>query len=92
MGAETPKDIDRAAIAEQVQRRVEQAALRKMRKALDEIDEAGAAMRRTLRYVLMACVLLAVLGAWFFWGLVFSGRDLPKQTPMKVPTTVQQKQ
>ena len=88
---ELPNDIDRAAIEEHAQRTVEQTALRKVRKTLDEIEQAKAAGRRTLRYVLVACALLAALGAWCFWGLIFS-RDLPKQPPMTVPDTLPQKQ
>jgi hypothetical protein len=89
---EIPNDIDRAAIEEHAQRTLERTALRKVRKTLDEIEEAEAARRRTLRYVLIACAVLAVLGAWYFWGVVFSGRDLPKASPMKVPSTLPQKQ
>ena len=91
MGIETPNDIDRAAIEEHAQRTVEQTALRKVRKTLDKIEEAEAAGRLTLRYVLTACAILAVLGAWFFWGFIFSGRDLPKDPPMKVPSAVPQR-
>jgi hypothetical protein len=91
MSAETPEDIDRAAIEEHAQRTVEQTALRKVRKKLDGIEQAEAAGRRTLRYALIVCALLAVLGAWFFWGLTFGGRDLPNEPPMKVPGTLQQK-
>jgi len=89
---EIPNDIDRAAIEEHAQRTVEQTALRKVRKSLDKIEEAEAAGRRTLRYVLIACAILAVLGAWYFWELIFSGKDLPKAPPMKVPSTLPQKQ
>jgi len=89
---EMPDDIDRAAIEEHAQRTVEQTALRKVRKTLDEIEQAEAAGRRTLRKVLIACALLAVLAAWLFWGFVFSGGDLPKQQPMKVPGALQPKQ
>jgi len=92
MGAETPNDIDRAAIEEHAQRTTEQTALRKVRKTLDEIEQAGAAERRTLRRVLVVCGILAAVGAWFFWWLIFSGRDLPKEPPMKVPGALQQKQ
>lgn len=91
MGIETPNDIERAAIEEHAQRTVERTAQRKVRKTLDKIDEAEAAGRRTLRYALIACAILAALGAWIFWGLLFSGRDLPKEPPMKVPSTLQQR-
>jgi len=87
---EMPNDIDRAAIEEHAQRTVEQTALRKVRKTLDQIEELEAARRRTLRHVLIACALLAVLGAWFFWGFIFSGSDLPKAPPMQVPGTLPQ--
>jgi len=92
MGSETPNDIDRAAIEEHAQRVAEQAALRKMRRTLDEIEQAETARRRALRKVLIVCAILAVFVAGFFWWLIFSGRDLPKQPPMKVPGTLQQKQ
>jgi hypothetical protein len=92
MGAETPNDIDRAAIEEHAQRTSEQTALRKVRKTLDEIEQAGAAERRTLRRVLVVCGILAAVGAWFFWWLIFSGRGLPQEPPMKVPGALQQKQ
>jgi hypothetical protein len=88
---EIPDDIERAAIEEHAQRTVEQTALRKVRKTLDQVEAAAAARRRTLRQVLIACAILAVLGTWLFWELIFSGRDLPKPPPMKVPGTLPQK-
>jgi hypothetical protein len=91
MITEIPNDIDRAAIEEHAQRTVEQQALRKVRHTLDTIEEGEAARRRTLRYALIACAALAVLGAWLFWGLLFGGRDMPNPPPMKVPSTLPQK-
>lgn len=91
MGIETPNDIDRAAIEDHAQQTVERTALRKVRQTLDNIEEVEASGRRTLRRVLIACAVLAVLGAWFFWGLLFGGRDLSKAPPIKVPSTVPQK-
>ena len=91
MGIETPNDIEGAAIEEHAQRMVEQTALRKVRKTLDKMEQAELAKRRTLRGVLVVCAILAVLGAWYFWGLIFSGRDVPKAPPMKVPSEVPQK-
>ena len=88
---EMPNDIDRAAIEEHAQRTVERTALRKVRRTLDQIEEAEAAGRRTLRYVLIACAIFAVIGVLTFVGLMFSGRDPPKAPPMKVPSAVPQK-
>jgi hypothetical protein len=89
---EIPNDIDRAAIEEHAQRTVERTALRKVRRTLDQIEETEAARRTTLRRVLIACAILAVLGAAVLWGLLFSGSDLPKPAPMKVPLTPPQTQ
>ena len=92
MSIEPPNDVDRAAIEEHAQRTAEQTALRKVRKTLDRIEEGETAERRTLRKVLIVCAILAALGAWFFWWLIFSGRGLPKEPPLKIPGTLQQKQ
>lgn len=89
---EIPNDIDRAAIEEHAQRTVERTALRKVRRTLDQIEETEAARRTTLRRVLIACAILAVFGAAVLWGLLFSGSDLPKPAPMKVPLTPPQAQ
>jgi hypothetical protein len=85
-------DIDRAAIEAHAQRVAEQAALRKVRKTLDAIREDETSKRQTLHKVLVVCAILAGIGIWFVWGLVFSGKDLPKDPPLKVPGTLQPKQ
>jgi hypothetical protein len=87
---ELPNDIDRAAIEAHAQRTVEQMALRKVRRTLDRVEEAEVARRRTVRHVLIACAILLVLGAWFFWEFIFSGGNLPKTPPVKIPNTVPQ--
>jgi hypothetical protein len=92
MSIDTPNDFDRAAIEEHAQRTVEQTALRKVRAALDQIEEAEISARRTLRKVLIVCVILAVLGGGFFWERIFGDRGTPKQPPLKVPDKLQQKQ
>ncbi len=92
MGIEKPNEVERAAIAEHAQRTAERTALRKVRKTLDHIEEAALAERRILHKVLIVCVLLAALGGWFFWWLIFSDRGLPKAPPMQIPRTLQQKQ
>ena len=91
MNADTQNDIDRAAIAEHAQRTVERTALRKVRRTLDQIDEARARQRRTLRIALIGCAALVVLGGWLLWTLMFGNRDLSKGPPIEVPGTFQQK-
>lgn len=86
---EPPQDIDHAAIEEHAQRTVEQTALRKVRKTLDEIEQAQTAERRILRKILAVCALLALLGAWLSWELVFSDRGMPKQQTMEIPPRLQ---
>ncbi len=92
MGIESPGDIDRASIEEHTQRTVEQTALRKVRKTLDDIEATQATERRTLRKILLVCAILVAVGVWFFWWLAFSGRNMPKQPPMQVPGKLEQKQ
>jgi len=92
MGAEKPDEFDKAAIEEHAQRTAERTALRKVRKALDRIDAAETSERRVLRKVLLVCALLAVLGGWFFWWLIFSDRGMPKPPPLKIPDTLQRQQ
>jgi len=92
MGIESPNDIDRASIEEHAQRTVEQTALRKVRKALDGIEAADAARRRSLRRIVVVCVILAVIVAWLFLGLIYGDRGMPKQSPLKVPDKIQPKQ
>ena len=91
MGSEAPNDIDRAEIEAHAQRTVEQTALRKVRKALDDIEHTEAVRRRTLRYALIACALLALFGVLYFGGLIFGDRGAPKSPPMKVPSTLPQR-
>jgi hypothetical protein len=92
MGAETPNDLDRAAIEEHAQRTAERTALRKVRKTLDRIEEDEMHERHALRYVLIVCAILAALGVGVFSGLIFGDRGMPKQPPMKIPDRVQPKQ
>jgi hypothetical protein len=92
MAADRPDGIDNDAIEEHAQRTAERSALRKVRKALDRIEAAETAERRTLRKVLVVCALLAVLGGWFAWWLIFSDRGMPKPPPMNLPQKLQQRQ
>lgn len=89
MGIEAPNDIERAAIEEHAQRTVERAALRKVRKTLDGIEADEAGRRRALRKVVIVCAILALLGAWLMWQLIFSDKGMPRQPPLKVPAAPQ---
>ena len=92
MGPEIPNDIDRAAIEEHAQRTAEQTALRNVRRTLDRIEADQTRERKVLRYALILCALLAALGIWFFSGLIFGDRGMPKPPPMKIPDKVQPRQ
>ena len=85
------EDIDHEAIAAHAQHLVEQTALRKVRKTLDEIKRAESGERRLLRKLLLACAIVAVLGIGFFSWLMLGGKGLPKEPPMKVPGATQAK-
>lgn len=92
MGAEIPNDIDRAEIEAHAQRTAEQSALRKVRKTLDRIEQDEIADRRALRRILIVCAILALLGAAYVAWVILSAKGLPKDAPLRVPATLQQKQ
>ena len=92
MSGEILDELERAEIEAHAQRIAEQAALRKVRKTLDSIEESETTERRVLRKVLIVCAMLAVLGAWLVWGLLSGDKAMPKQPPMKVPGKVQPRQ
>jgi ferric-dicitrate binding protein FerR (iron transport regulator) len=71
--------------AEQAQREAERAALRNVRKALDQLEASEAQRRRLLRKVAIACAALLVFGALLVWALFFSGERMPKGAPVQVP-------
>jgi hypothetical protein len=85
MSTGKPGDVDRDAIAENAQRTVERTALRKVRKTLNGIERAAAEQRKQLRRVLIACAVLALVGALFAWGLFFAGREGPKGPAIELP-------
>jgi len=92
MSSETPEESERAQIEAHAQRIAEQTALRKVRKLLDSIGESEAVKRRTLRKVLALCAILAVLGAWLVWVLLFGDKTISRQPPMQIPDKVQPRQ
>lgn len=92
MSSETLKESERAQIEAHAQRIAEQTALRKVRKTLDGIEESETAQRRTLRKVVIVCAILAVLGAWLVWALLFGDKIISRRPPMKIPDKVQPRQ
>ena len=91
MGSEKPDDIDRAAIAEAAQRTAEQAALRKVRKKLDDIEEAQSRQRRILRIVLIAGAVAILCVAFVVWNLISRNRELRQGPPVEIPRAVEKK-
>ncbi len=73
---------------EQAQREAERAALRKVRKALDRIEDSEAKRRRLLRKVAVLCVVLVAFGAVMMWALFFSGERGPKGPPLQIPDNI----
>ena len=80
MNSDAPGDSDRAAIADQAQRTVERVALRKIRKTLDEFENAQKEQRRALRFAVIVCALLLAFGSWILWSMFSNGA--PKTLPV----------
>ena len=91
MATEPENEIDRAAIAEQAQRVAEQAALRKVRNTLDRLDATERSERRALRKIVLLCLVLALIGGWVIWSLIYADKGMPKSPPMQLPSRVQGK-
>ena len=78
-------EVDHAEIAQTAQRTVEREALRKVRKTLDQEQQAREVERKTLRKVLIVCAALALLALLFIASLVFSGREAQKGPAVNLP-------
>lgn len=91
MSTGEPDGIDRDAIADNAQRTVERVALRKVRKTLDGMERAAAEQRKLLRRVLIACAVLALVGALFARGLFFAGREGPRGPAIQLPAASKEK-
>jgi len=77
---------------EQAQRDAERAALRKVRKVLDQIEDSEAQRRRLLRKVAVLCIVLVAFGAVLVWALFVSGERMPKGPPLQIPDSIKLKQ
>jgi len=81
----------RTVTEEESQREAERAALRKVRRALDGIEEGESEQRRWQRKVLVVCAALLVLGSLLLLGLYLAGKDVPRGAPIQVPAKISPK-
>ena len=91
MSSEKPNDADRAAIEEAAQREAERAALRKVRKQLDNIEQGDVKQRRILRTVLVLGAVLILVLALVVWQMISRNRELHSGPPVEIPRAVEKK-
>lgn len=91
MSSEKPNDLDRAAIEEAAQREAERAALRKVRKKLDNIEQGDARQRRILGIVLAAGAVVILVLAVVVWQMISRNRELHRGPPVDIPRAVEKK-
>lgn len=91
MSSEKPNDLDRAAIEETAQREAERAALRKVRKKLDNIEQGDARQRRILGIVLVAGAVVILVLAVVVWQMISRNRELRSGPPVEIPRAVEKK-
>jgi hypothetical protein len=85
----TEPDVDKNAIAENVQRTVERAALRKVRKLVDKIEEEQAVEQRHGNRAMIAFAVIVVLFlAWLIANAINDDRQLNRDQKFQVPETV----
>ena len=91
MSSEKPNDLDRAAIGEAAQREAERAALRKVRKQLDHIEQGDVKQRRILRTVLVLGAAVVLVLAVVVWQMISRNRELRSGPPVEIPRAVEKK-
>lgn len=87
----SPNDIDRAAIEDAAQRTAEQAALRKVRRQLDQFEAGEARQRRVIRIIALAGVAAILCVVLVVWYMLSSNRDLLRGTPIEIPRSAAKK-
>lgn len=75
-----------ADVAERAQRLAERTALRKVRGALDQIQDAEGRQRRVLRRALVFCAVLLVLGLGFIAALIAGGKE--RRAAVELPSAI----
>ena len=81
--------IDRNALDANIQRTVDQVALRKVRKLADELEaEQTARHRFGNRAIIVVAVVATVLAVWFVSGLIASDRKFERGQAIQMPDKV----
>jgi len=75
----------------EAQREAERRALRKIRKALDGIEQGENEQRWWRRKVLIVCAALLVFGSLLLLGLFLAGKEVPRGAPIQVPEKISPK-
>ena len=82
-------DMDKNAIADNIQRTVERTALRNLRKLAETLNEEQIAQRRLERRALIiACVVGTVLAVWFVLGLIASDKKFERERTIQLPEKI----
>jgi hypothetical protein len=81
--------IDRNALNANIQRTVDQVALRKVRRLADELETEQAAKQRFgNRAMIVVLVVVALLAVWFVSGLIASDRKFERGQVIPMPDKV----
>ena len=81
--------IDRNALNANIQRTVDQVALRKVRKLADELEAEQVAKRRFgNRALIVVAVVATILAAWFVADLIASDRKFERGQAIQMPEKV----
>jgi hypothetical protein len=81
--------IDRNALNANIQRTVDQFALRKVRRLADDLDAEQAAKQRFgNRAMIIVAVVATVLAVWFVSDLIASDRKFGRGQPIPMPDKV----
>lgn len=85
----TETDMDKNAIAENIQRTVERTALRNIRKLSATLDQEHVAERRLQRRALMIAVVVGtVFSAWFVLDLIGSDAKYERERTIQLPDKI----
>ena len=81
--------IDRNALNQNIQRTVDQVALRKVRRLADELEaEQAAKLRFGNRAMIVVLAVVALLAVWFVYGLIASDRKFERGQAIQMPDKV----